>query len=90
MKKVYFLFLILLFNTTLYSQNKEYKKFFYPSGQLSSEGTLLDGKPDGLWKSYYPNGIVKSEGKWLVYLKDQIRPAEVNEFLFKQVLLFVA
>ena len=28
--------------------------------------------------------IVRSEDKWLVYFKNQIRPAEVNEFLFKQ------
>ncbi len=36
--------------------------------------------------SHYPGfaSIVKSEGKWLVYLKDQIRPADVNEFLYKQ------
>ncbi len=34
----------------------------------------------------YPGfvSIVKSEEKWLVYFKDQIRPAEVNEFLYKQ------
>jgi ABC-2 type transport system ATP-binding protein len=36
--------------------------------------------------SHYPgfDSIVKSEEKWLVYLKDQIRPGEVNEFLYKQ------
>jgi ABC-2 type transport system ATP-binding protein len=36
--------------------------------------------------SHYPGfvSIVKSEGRWLVYLKDQIRPADVNEFLYKQ------
>jgi ABC-2 type transport system ATP-binding protein len=35
--------------------------------------------------SLYPGfvSIVKSEEKWLVYLKDQIKPAEVNEFLYK-------
>jgi len=27
---------------------------------------------------------VRSEDKWLVYFKNQIRPAEVNEFLYKQ------
>jgi ABC-type multidrug transport system ATPase subunit len=36
--------------------------------------------------SLYPGfvSIIKSEEKWLVYLKDRIRPAEVNEFLYKQ------
>jgi len=28
--------------------------------------------------------IVRSEDKWLVYFKKQIRPAEVNEFLYKK------
>lgn len=28
--------------------------------------------------------IVRSEDKWLVYFKHQIRPAEVNEFIYKQ------
>jgi ABC-2 type transport system ATP-binding protein len=36
--------------------------------------------------SIYPGfvSIDKSEEKWLVYLKDGIRPAEVNEFLYNQ------
>lgn len=36
--------------------------------------------------SLYPDfvSIFKSEEKWLVYLKDQIRPSEINEFLYKQ------
>lgn len=36
--------------------------------------------------SLHPNftSIVRSEDKWLVYFKDQIRPGEVNEFLYKQ------
>jgi len=37
-------------------------KFYYPSGKLSSEGTMVKGKPDGYWKSYYENGQLKSEG----------------------------
>lgn len=36
--------------------------------------------------SLHPNftSIVRSEDKWLVYFKDRIMPAEVNEFLYKQ------
>ena len=37
-------------------------KFYYSSGQVSSEGNLVNGKPDGYWKSYYENGKLKSEG----------------------------
>jgi len=39
-----------------------YVKFYYPNGNVSSEGMMKNGKPDGYWKSYYENGSVKSEG----------------------------
>jgi len=39
-----------------------YKKFNYPSGNISSEGIIKNGKPDGYWKSYFENGKIKSEG----------------------------
>src|SRR3989339_1931665 len=39
-----------------------YQKFIYGNGQVSSEGTIRNGKPDGLWISYHVNGKVKSEG----------------------------
>ncbi len=31
----------------------------YDSGQLALEGTVVDGKPDGLWRAYYPSGNTK-------------------------------
>lgn len=37
-------------------------KFYYPNGQLSSSGYLVDGKPDGYWRTFYENGQLKSEG----------------------------
>ena len=33
----------------------EYKKIYYENGQLKSEGNYVDGKKDGLWKSYFDN-----------------------------------
>lgn len=39
-----------------------YQKFYYPTGVISSEGTMRNGKPDGYWKSYSENGKLKSEG----------------------------
>jgi len=39
-----------------------YNKFYYPNGQISSEGNMKNGKPDGYWKTYYVTGILKSEG----------------------------
>ena len=39
----------------------DYKVFYYPSGIKSSEGRLVDGKPDGWWKSYNEKGVLISE-----------------------------
>lgn len=39
-----------------------YNIFYYPNGQKSSEGYLVDGKPDGWWKSYNMDGVLISEG----------------------------
>lgn len=38
------------------------KKYFYPNGQVSSKGFLVNGKPEGYWISYYTDGVLKSEG----------------------------
>jgi antitoxin component YwqK of YwqJK toxin-antitoxin module len=43
----------------------KYVKFTYPSGEISSEGYLRNGKPDGYWKAYYESGQLKSEGNRL-------------------------
>jgi len=37
-------------------------QILYPNGQVASEGKLVNGQPDGYWKTYYVTGIVKSEG----------------------------
>ncbi|MFO8055522.1 MAG: hypothetical protein R6U19_10225 [Bacteroidales bacterium] len=42
--------------------NPHYEKFLYDNGQISSEGILREGKPDGYWKTYYKDGTIKSEG----------------------------
>ena len=59
----------LFFSLELFSQT-EYQTYTYPSGQISSEGTLCDGKPDGLWKTYYESGQLKSVGKRTDFLLD--------------------
>ncbi len=42
--------------------NGKLQRYFYPSGNVSSEGYLVDGKPDGYWKTFHENGKLKSEG----------------------------
>ena len=49
-----------------------FNKFFYPSGQVSSEGNMVDGKPDGYWKTYYVSGVLKSEGNRKNNLLDSV------------------
>jgi len=39
-----------------------FQKFYHPNGNISSEGRMVSGKPDGYWKAYYENGKLKSEG----------------------------
>lgn len=45
-------------------------QFSYPNDQVSSEGTMKNGKPDGYWKTYYVTGVIKSEGKRTNFLLD--------------------
>ena len=39
-----------------------FHQYLYPDGKVSSEGQLVDGKPDGHWKTFYETGVLKSEG----------------------------
>lgn len=40
----------------------EYTVYKYDNGNVSSEGYMVDGRPDGYWKTYHPDGTLKSEG----------------------------
>jgi uncharacterized protein len=43
-------------------ENCEWTEYFFPNGNLSSEGCFVNGIPEGIWKSYYKSGNIKSEG----------------------------
>jgi antitoxin component YwqK of YwqJK toxin-antitoxin module len=49
-----------------------YQVFKYPNGNVSSEGMIKDGRPEGFWKSYYVTGVKKSEGKRTNFMLDSI------------------
>jgi len=49
-----------------------YQIFRYPNGNISGEGFLKDGKPEGYWKSYYVTGVKKSEGRYRNFMLDSI------------------
>jgi len=52
--------------------DSSFVQFFYPNDQVSSEGLMRDGKPDGYWKTYYVTGVNKSEGKRTNFLLDSL------------------
>ena len=61
--------MVLCFSHEVFSQTG-YQTFTYPGGQVASEGMLRDGRPDGLWKTYYESGQLKSIGKRTDFLLD--------------------
>ena len=70
-KKHIILSFFLFLSLQVFSQT-DYQVFNYPNGNISSEGTLRDGKPDGYWKTYYENGQLKSEGNRVNFLLDGV------------------
>ena len=52
------------------AQDSIYKKFYYQSGNLSSEGFFLNNVPTGKWTNYFANGNIKSFGYWKNALLD--------------------
>jgi len=39
-----------------------YNVFYHPNGVKSSEGTMLNGQPEGWWRAYNSEGVLISEG----------------------------
>lgn len=77
MKKIFVTVIFLLTGIIIFGQTENslqngHQVFRYPNGTISSEGLFRNGKPDGLWKSYYVTGIKKSEGKYTNFQLDSI------------------
>ena len=73
MKKTILFLLFVFISYFAYNQDisSDFVQFYYPNGKVvSSEGFMVDGKPDGYWKSYYENGNLKSEGNRKNFLLD--------------------
>jgi len=77
--KVMAFVLVYLFPFALRAQEEQmstvtdgYVKFFFPGGQLSSEGNMSGGKPNGYWKTYFENGNLKAEGNRLNFELDSV------------------
>lgn len=65
LRTILFLFFLIPFLVQSQFVNRNdstYKAYKYPNGSISSEGFLINGKPNGYWITYYPNQLRKSEG----------------------------
>jgi uncharacterized protein len=58
----YVLFITCLPQVWAQVDSANFKRFFYENGQVSSEGFMKNGAPDGYWVSYHRNGQKKTEG----------------------------
>ena len=81
LKEPFLLVSVLLLHVTstcaqIDTTNTNYSYFYYDNGEISSEGILLNGQPEGLWKTYYENGQLKTigsrsnsklQGQWYFY-----------------------
>lgn len=39
-------------------------QFFYPDSTIKVMGTVVNGKREGVWTAYHPNGILQSENEY--------------------------
>lgn len=63
LKRVYLILLWVVSNVCYAQEDSlQFTQYFYENGNVSSEGYLENGQPEGYWKSYYPSGNLKSEG----------------------------
>ena len=58
------LFIYVLLNKGGLGQDSLFQQFYYPDGNISSEGYLLNNVPAGRWINYHLNGQKKSIGFW--------------------------
>lgn len=77
MKKIYLIIILISVILQVKGQTEQsvkdgYQIFKYPNGAVSSEGIIKNGKPEGLWKSYYVTGVLKSIGRRTNHMLDSI------------------
>ncbi|MCF8227610.1 MAG: toxin-antitoxin system YwqK family antitoxin [Bacteroidales bacterium] len=73
-KKV-LIILLSVWPVVIFSQEKpegDYKVFYHENGKISSEGIMVNGKPDGYWKTYNEAGTLVSEGNRKDFLLDSL------------------
>ncbi|MDQ3100521.1 MAG: hypothetical protein M3R08_03975, partial [Bacteroidota bacterium] len=79
----------LLFGSTGLAQDggENITRYYHPNGVVSSEGMLVNGVPEGLWKAYYESGKLRSIGNregsqldslWRFYSPEGMLVNEIN------------
>ncbi|MCT4599807.1 MAG: hypothetical protein N4A32_02810 [Marinifilaceae bacterium] len=61
MRRLLLLVLMGISTLTFAQKQMDYKEKHYPNGKLMYKGMFRDGKPVGVFKRYYPTGIIKAE-----------------------------
>src|SRR6056300_358268 len=86
----YMLWCVLITSSALGQEipvNCDWTVYTFPNGKKASEGCLIDGKPEGTWKTYHPNGVLKSQGnrldfqldgEWSFYDSTGVRTASIE------------
>lgn len=71
---VIFLFISLYLNVNgqVLQDSANFKVFRYVNGNKSSEGFMINDKPDRYWKTYFENGVLKSEGNRFNFELDSV------------------
>jgi len=93
--KLCFALFTVLFNLALVQgQEKEdpngYNKFYHANGEISSEGTLKNGKPEGYWRNYFESGVLKSEGNRLNHLLDSTWKFYSEDGILREEITYLA
>jgi uncharacterized protein len=67
LKEVLVMMMMVIVPEVLFAQPTQdgFVQYRHENGQVSSEGYLVEGKPEGLWKNYYDTGVLRSEGERL-------------------------
>jgi antitoxin component YwqK of YwqJK toxin-antitoxin module len=63
MKSVWMIIVcVMLVAGDIHAQQDSLHRYFHQNGVVSSEGRLVNGRPEGYWRTYYPSGELRSEG----------------------------
>ncbi|HEX8546091.1 MAG TPA: toxin-antitoxin system YwqK family antitoxin, partial [Cytophagaceae bacterium] len=57
----FYTLLFILASGMFFTAEAQYRKEYYPDSTIKSEGLLVEGKKEGVWKFYYPDQILMAK-----------------------------